>query len=277
MSRRLASLQRDFQAYVLEGGGRVVKAIKAESADAAAAGLQVYARAYELRLIEVLRADFPALRKIAGEELFDALARWYIRDHPSRSRNARWFACRFPDFVASRLASLPHPAIAEMARFEWALGLAFDASDEPPLRLDRLAAIRGEELAAASFRLHPSVQRTRLLWNVPALWTALEEDLETPPPLEAAPETVSWIVWRPETTSRFRALEVDESIALDALAAGRSFADACELLGQRIGAAEVPARAAQLMRRWIDEEVIADVTFESRDRSSRGCGAARGD
>ena len=263
MRRRLASLQGDFQAYVLEGRESVAKAISAESAQAARAGLQVYARAYELRLIEILRTDFPMLRRMAGDVVFDGLARAYIREHPSRDRNARWFARHMPAFVAARAGSLPHPAAAEMARFEWTLGLAFDASDDGFLSLDQLVAIPPAKLAAAPFRLHPSVHRIDLRWNIPAIWSAMQEDMGVPM-LQAADAPVAWIVWRPESTSRFRALEADEQTALDAIARSGSLADACCVLEQLMHASAVPARAAQFVRRWVEERLLA-----ARDRLGR--------
>lgn len=45
--------------------------------------LGIYGRAYFGRLLECLRAQYPALRQAAGEEAFDGLAFGYLVAHPS--------------------------------------------------------------------------------------------------------------------------------------------------------------------------------------------------
>src|SRR6478672_11411179 len=47
--------------------------------------LQIYGRAYFGRLIECLRAQFPAVHHAIGDDAFDGLAFGFLVDHPSRS------------------------------------------------------------------------------------------------------------------------------------------------------------------------------------------------
>src|SRR5687767_5548499 len=44
--------------------------------------LGIYTRGYLLRLLECLRADFPALRGFVGDSVFDAFARAYLINRP---------------------------------------------------------------------------------------------------------------------------------------------------------------------------------------------------
>jgi hypothetical protein len=52
---------------------------------ASATRLNIYATGYVMRLIECLHADFPALRSLMGEALFDFFAKSYIWAHPPTS------------------------------------------------------------------------------------------------------------------------------------------------------------------------------------------------
>ncbi len=59
----------------------------------------IYARGYVLRLLECMRADFPALRSFTGDAVFDAFARAYIISRPSASRSLSDLSASFPQFL----------------------------------------------------------------------------------------------------------------------------------------------------------------------------------
>lgn len=61
--------------------------------------LDIYARGYLLRLLECMRADFPALRGLVGEEVFDAFARAYIISRPPDSPSLYDLGADFPRFL----------------------------------------------------------------------------------------------------------------------------------------------------------------------------------
>jgi hypothetical protein len=62
--------------------------------------LNIYATGYVMRLLECLRADFPALRQLMGDALFDFFAKSYIWAHPSTSPSLFDLGAGFPDFLA---------------------------------------------------------------------------------------------------------------------------------------------------------------------------------
>jgi Putative DNA-binding domain len=61
--------------------------------------LDIYARGYLLRLLECMRADFPVLRGLFGEEVFDAFARAYIITRPPDSPSLYDLGADFPRFL----------------------------------------------------------------------------------------------------------------------------------------------------------------------------------
>lgn len=71
--------------------------------------IQIYARGYVLRLMECLRADYPALHSLLGQALFDTFAQAYLSSLPSHSPSLFDLGKNFPQFIK---ASQP-PANAE--------------------------------------------------------------------------------------------------------------------------------------------------------------------
>src|SRR5258707_7970201 len=61
--------------------------------------LGIYVNGYVLRLLECMRADFPALRTFVGESIFDAFARAYIIGAPPKSPSLYDLSAGFPRFL----------------------------------------------------------------------------------------------------------------------------------------------------------------------------------
>ena len=256
--RTLEHTQAAFHDYVLRGS----IGIEAEVVDGPGLGadarLLIYFNAYRARLREVLESDYPAVRAFAGVEKFQALARAYLDLHPSAHPNARWFGQHFPDFLREHEESSAHGTIlAELAHFERAMGLAYDARDDAALVLEVLSGVPADQWPALCMRLHESVRREALRTNAPAMRIAVDGG-HLLPAAETRTEATPWIIWRRAQTVRFRPLEADECEALDTLAAGEPFATICEGLLARHDPEAAFARAAQLVRRWVEEELLAD-------------------
>jgi hypothetical protein len=61
--------------------------------------LGLYARGYVLRLLECMRADFPALRGLVGDAVFDAFAKAYVITRPPASPSLYDLGADFPSFL----------------------------------------------------------------------------------------------------------------------------------------------------------------------------------
>lgn len=253
----LGDLQRAFQDYLLATSDGFSNAVRDTGKADRITLLGVYRDAYVLRLIEVLTNDYPGVRAMAGPADFDFLARAYIAAHPSRHPSVRWFGRHMPDFLATTPPFNGAPAAAEMARFEWTMGEAFDAPDAAPVTAAGLMALAPEAWETLTFTVLPSLRRLRCAYEVPQAWQRHAEaepgSLEVP----LLDEPAEWAIWRPERMTHFRSLEADEAMLLDALTAGRAFPDMCEALVPQIGEEHAMARAAGLLRGWVEEGMIA--------------------
>ena len=255
-SGSLGDLQRAFQDYLLASSDGFSGSVRDTRKADRHTLLGVYRDAYALRLIEVLTNDYPGLMAMAGPADFDHMARAYIAAHPSRHPSVRWFGAGLADFLAATPPYSGSPAAAEMARFEWTLGEAFDAADATPIAAAELMALPPEAWENLRFTLLPSLSRLALAYEVPQAWQRRDEVEPGNLEVTTAAGPAQWVIWRPERTTHFRSLEADECAMLDAMIDGHAFPELCESLVPHVGEDAAPAQAAGRLRSWVEEGMI---------------------
>lgn len=219
--------------------------------------IDVYRHAYRARLVEALRSNFPVLHRVLGDEAFAELALAYLARQPSRQPSIRWFGHALPAWLAAHPGALPHPALADLAAMEWALGTSFDAADAAPLAFAELAARTPEAWPEARFAGHPSVALLTLGWAVEPIWQALTEDEDA---ATGEPQSLEHrlLVWRQGLETRWRSLPADEAALLAACLSGEPFMALCGQAAQARGDA-APAWVASALRRWVDDGLLCPV------------------
>ncbi|MES2297352.1 MAG: DNA-binding domain-containing protein [Pseudomonadota bacterium] len=262
----LDTLQTSFQDYVLghpDGAAAIAGAINEQFGLPATERLAIYYNAYRIRLREALEEAYEQTWTLVGDAMFDDLAQTYLAAHPSAHYNLRWFGAHFAQHAAQ--AQPDYPVIGELAAFEWALGLAFDAPDAPSVRAQDLTELTPLDWADLSFALHPSVQLHDLDTNAVALWQALSAGEEPPDPAQA-PQC--WIIWRSEDQPHFRSLDAFEAQAVRGVARGEAFgaicAAACEAAAMCAtrGAdhaaddADITRRMAGCLQNWLAQGLL---------------------
>lgn len=248
----LRRLQREMQAHVLHGQTEILEALLASPAADAARRMDVYARAYRLRLLEVLADHYPALKWWLGEEPFDALGSAYIEQQPSASFNIRWYGAGLAAFAGAQSPWCEQPAVAEMAALEWAMTLAFDAADAGCVSVEDIAGIAAEDWPQLSLDFCPALQRLPLHWNVAEQRRAMDRQ-EALPLSKALDGPATWAIWRDAAGSVLhRRLETDEAPLLEAAVAGADFGTLCEQLSEVCAEEAVALRAASLLKRWVE-------------------------
>ena len=222
--------------------------------------LAVYANAYGYRLIDALSENYPAVHTLLGDEAFYEMAYAYMSAYPSHHFSLRYFGHKLEGFLRDSYGD--EPVLAEMARFEWALRNGFDAKDLPLIILDELQKVPVDQWGDLQFDFHPSVARLDLEWNVPQLWSAIDEETEPMPP-EKQEYPIPWLVWRNELLTYYRSLEVDEAWALDSAMNGGNFAGLCEGICEWIDIEHAPARVAGFLTQWIDDKLLVGIRLAS--------------
>lgn len=253
----LRKLEGDFQDCMLRNSVDMQGQVVGDALAGAEERVRVYVEAYRLRLLEVLQDNYTGLHAMLGEEQFDAMGRAYIAAHPSTHPSVRWFSRHLEGFLRETAPYNAQPYLAEMAAFEWAQGLVFDAADAPVAGLDALAAVTPEMWASLHFSLHPAVRLLALHWNVPQAWQALEAGEAAE--LQSGETAASWLLWRAEFMSHWRSLGEDEAWALEALSEGRNFGELCEGLCRWHAPEAVALAAASFLKRWLTDGLISRV------------------
>jgi len=228
--------------------------IRAASEEAAIARLDIYANMYFFRLLEVLRDDYPNLVKLVGEDHFHNLVTDYLAACPSQSPSIRHVGARLADFLAGHELGQRVIGAADLARLEWARGLAFDAADAPELAADALSAVPAERWGRLRLELSPSFRIAELTTPAHKLWQALERGEERPV-LAAEPTEV--LVWRRGFAVYHRPAAGEEAALLRRVQAGARFGEICERLAASRGDGDPAVRAAfRFLSTWIEQGLL---------------------
>jgi hypothetical protein len=252
---QLAKLQHAFQAYLLDDTLKSKNSFIVNDAKLGAKKrLGIYHDAYRLRIIEALGNTYGNVKKLLGDAHFKTTARAYLKEHPSLHPNLRWYGAHMPGFLKTALPQ--HPIAAELAAFEWALAITFDALDGQTLYLQDLATIAPENWGNLRFKFHSGLQFIELELNTVTVWKALQAD-ETPP--SAVPvEHHLWLIWRQHLDANFRSIDDVEAMALRLMMVGASFGELCEALFERMGD-NATTQAAQYLAGWLEAQLISEL------------------
>ncbi len=129
----------------------------------------VYRNNVRHSLSRALAARFPVVEALVGSEFFIAMAGVFIAAAPPRNPVLQEWGGAFPRFLDG-FAPVAHlPWLGDVARLEWARGVAVHAADAAPAPADLLVAPDPEAL---QLRLHPSVALYRSAHPAVSIWQA---------------------------------------------------------------------------------------------------------
>ncbi len=256
----LKFLQQHFQNWVLSGETSIIKQTTQSAKVSAEDRLGIYSSAYWLRLTEILENDYPGVKALLGEDEFQKMARGYIKTYDSPYYNVRWYGDQLSKYLSSTLPYSHHPYLAEMASFEWAMTLSFDAEDIDIASMDDVLTIGPSEWPTMIFQTHPGLQRLNLSWNIAITWNCVDAGHEIKEP-QKYEHLVPWLIWRSDLKIYFRSLETDEAFSLDSIIEGASFGEICEGLCEWHDEAGAALVAASMLKRWLADGVITEISI----------------
>ena len=268
----LQAIQRQFQDYILgalpagaplanalpANAPPIVAAVREQFGLGAAERLAIYHRAYRARLREALCEAYDKTWSYIGDEMFAELTDNYVATHPSQHSNLRWYG---GELAGHAVRVFPdYPFIAELARLEWTLALAFDAEDAVALSRADLAAVAPDAWSELRFALHPSAHIVAMEWNAVALWQAMAAGEEAPEPVQTA-TPAHWLVWRQSGQPHFRSLPALEAEALRGIADGQAFGAMCGAMFSTFGEKSAAPDATMLalagyLQHWLPQEIL---------------------
>lgn len=211
-------------------------------------GFSVYRNTVMKTCIDALQANYPAVRRLVGDEWFRAAAAVFVRSNLPRLPTLLEYGDGFPDFLESFSPAAALPYLANVARLDRFWTEAHVAIDEAPLEAAAVAALDASQLAAAVLTPHASARWAHFEdRQVAAIWRLNRvPDMSHDEPTREKPSGGVLIV-RPNDVVVIHALDFAACTFLDACAQGRPLADAA------VASLETDPHAdlSQLMRRLL--------------------------
>ncbi len=199
-----------------------------------------------------LASAYPVLRRLVGEEFFDALARVYGQAHPALDPDLNRFGAALPDFLAGFAPAADHPYLPDVARLEWCVHEAWFASGVDT-RPATLAGLAPDAFEAARAVLHPSLRLHASPWATVALWRAHQDGGPAFP--DELQTTTHALVLRPRCDVVVATIDAAEYAALACLARGGTFGAALDAAFDVDGDFDVAAH----LRRWLDGGMVVGI------------------
>ncbi|NKL14084.1 DUF2063 domain-containing protein [Rhizobium leguminosarum bv. viciae] len=185
----------------------------------------VYRNNVVVGLIETLKAAYPVVHRLVGEEFFAAMARLYVMTEPPASPIMLDYGVGFPTFIrrfepAAVLAYLP-----DVARLERAWVEAYHAAEASPLPSSALGHVPPGDVPALRLVLHPSVRIVRSVFPIVGIWQANTDGIEGAQ-IELDDSGEDALVTRHEAEVEVRRLPAGAAAFIEALQAGSPIVDA---------------------------------------------------
>jgi putative DNA-binding protein len=168
----------------------------------------VYRNNVAVGLIGALEARYPVSRRIAGDDLFRAMARAFARGHRPRSPVMIAYGEEFPEFAADFLtaaeAGSAHRVLADVTRLENAWVEAYHSEDATVTTVGELATLGPDCLADRRIVFHPAARLLRFATPAASVWASGQSATGPAAPTKGAGEDA--LITRPDCDVRVRVL-----------------------------------------------------------------------
>ena len=216
----LRSLQAQFRAASHKGAAPALAAMVVGAGIDPARRLRIHHNHLRTTLTDALAATFPTVEKLVGRDFFAALARDFIAVEPPKAPCLFEYGAEFPAFIGVHRACRPLPYLADAARFDWLVNVAYHAPDRPALAPERIAAIAPEAYGQVVLAPHPATGLLVSSYPLLDIWHVARAG-EDAPSVDLDSGGVRLLVHRSGLDVAWRALSAAEHAFLAALVAGR--------------------------------------------------------
>lgn len=142
----------------------------------------VYRNNVAVSLIEALRARFPVVARLVGDDFFAAMAGAYARAQPPRSPLLFLFGDGLPAFIEAFEPAAGLPYLPDVARLEIAWSRAYHAAEAVSVGVEAIAVLPPADLPDLQLDLHPSLELVSSPHPVVGIWAAHQTDGPVVPP-----------------------------------------------------------------------------------------------
>jgi len=162
----------------------------------------VYRNNVAVGLIGAIEARYPVSRRLAGDDLFRAMARAFVREHKPCSPVMIAYGVEFPEFLAG--CDGLEACLIDVARLENAWVEAYHAEDATAATVAELAALSPDDLPGARIAFHPAARLMRFSTPAASVWAAAQTCGASVAPIQAIGEDA--LITRPDCDVHVRTL-----------------------------------------------------------------------
>lgn len=191
---------------------------------------RVYRNGYLKTCTDSLKASYPVVCAMVGEDYFRGLARAYVEENPPTTGTLVGYGSDFAAFLRARPDAQDLPYLADSAAIDAAWLASFFAADGMPLSatdVEQMGA-RGVDVATVGVVLTPPTQRIELRHQIADVWAEIRDRgrLDHKVSVEAKDNQV--MLWRLQGQIHIRQLDVGEAAFLAAVEQGTTLAAAAD-------------------------------------------------
>jgi hypothetical protein len=172
MPLALRELQAAFANHIVDADRADLVAAVVGDAIPAAARLDVHRHHVFRSLGTALAATFPTVQALVGADFFGGLARTFIAQSLPTQPVLAEYGAGLPAFLAGYEAARDLPYLADIARLDWALNVAFHAPAGSRLRVADLSNIPAERLPVMSVALAAGAVVISSPYPLDLIWAA---------------------------------------------------------------------------------------------------------
>jgi hypothetical protein len=246
MPLALRELQAAFAAHVTGGDRADLVAAVAGDTIPAAARLNVYRHHVFESLGAALAATFPTVQALVGADFFRGLARAFVGHALPVQPVLSEYGADFPAFVAGYDAARDLPYLADVARLDWALNLAFHAPLGGRLKAEDLSAVPVERLPSMAIALAAGAFLVSSRYPLDRIWEASQPGA-TSETVDLNSGAANLLVLRRPDDAAFVSLSAGEVAFVAALAEAMSLEQAAGRAFQADPAFELSTAFARLL------------------------------
>ncbi|MBN9490738.1 MAG: putative DNA-binding domain-containing protein [Alphaproteobacteria bacterium] len=225
MPLALRDLQAEMAAYLVSGADADILGSIVGDTIPAAARLRIHRHQLYESLATALAGTFSTVQQLVGDPFFRSIARAFIAQALPAQPVLSEYGEGFPAFVDTYELARGLPYLADVARLDWALNLAFNSPIGRRLTAADLSSIPGEQLPSMKVGLAPGTRVIHSTYPLDRIWSASQPNASTAM-VDLGGGDAWLLVFRRPDDAGFIVLTEAEAVFVTALAAGASLEDA---------------------------------------------------
>lgn len=251
----LRDLQTQFETDLFDVSGAVKSAYIRRDGISAKDRIAIYRNNVFSNYREALKAVYPVVERLVGEQFFRQTADYYISAYPSLSGDLNEYGANFSNFLAAFEPVAQLTYLPDVAQLEWLMELVFHAADHVPMDLAKLATVPENKHGELRFILHPASQLFQSKFPVARIWQVNQPDWKGDCAVDLQIGGCQLLVYREGYSVAIKPVTKGEFAMLRGLAAGEDIATTfC-----KAGAVESDLDLGAFLQHMIQQGILVDV------------------